>query len=78
MVKFKDFSIPKSVFKYFSRQVNFQGLFKTVLYIQVLFKPVWTLHTYSVDTEQVVQYLQSPKQDTLYQYFQGWVYNFPK
>ena len=26
--------------KYFSRQIYFQGLFKTALYIQVLFKPV--------------------------------------
>ena len=36
MVKFKDFSQPLSVF---------QVLFKTVLYIQVLFKPVRTLVT---------------------------------
>ena len=28
----------------FQGKVNFQGLFKTVLYIQVLFKPVWTLY----------------------------------
>ena len=27
---------------------NFQGLFKTVLYIQVLFKPVWTLQQKSL------------------------------
>ena len=27
----------------FQVKFNFQGLFKTVLYIQVLFKPVWTL-----------------------------------
>ena len=28
----------------FQGKFNFQGLFKTVLYIQVLFKPVGTLH----------------------------------
>ena len=28
----------------FQGKSNFQGLFKTVLYIQVLFKPVRTLH----------------------------------
>ena len=28
----------------FQGKSNFQGLFKTVLYIQVLFKPVWTLY----------------------------------
>ena len=40
MVKFKDFSRPLSVFP-----VLFKAnlLFKTVLYIQVLFKPVQTL-----------------------------------
>ena len=32
-------------FKYFSRQILFQGLFKTVIFIQVLFKPVRTLVT---------------------------------
>ena len=31
--------------KYFQGKFNFQGLFKTVLYIQVLFKPVRTLVT---------------------------------
>ena len=30
-------------FKHFQGKFNFQGLFKTVLYIQVLFKPVQTL-----------------------------------
>ena len=40
MVKFKDFSRPVSAFH---GKFNFQGLFKTVLYIQVLFKSVQTL-----------------------------------
>ena len=38
--KFKDLSRPLSVFQ---GKFYFQGLFKTVLYIQVLFKPVRTL-----------------------------------
>ena len=44
MVKFKDFSRPLSVFQVILRQIYFQELFKTVLYIQVLFKSVPTLH----------------------------------
>ena len=40
MVKFKDFSRPLSAFQ---GKFCFQGLFKTVLYIQVLFKSVRTL-----------------------------------
>ena len=40
MVKFKDFECFSSTFQ---GKFNFQGLFKTVLYIQVLFKPVLTL-----------------------------------
>ena len=32
--------------KYFQGKFNFQGLFKTVLYIQVLFKPMRTLTVY--------------------------------
>ena len=40
MVKFKDFS---RLFSVFQGKFYFQGLFKTVLYIQVLFKPVGTL-----------------------------------
>ena len=40
MVKLKDFSRPLSVFQ---GKFCFQGLFKTVLYIQVLFKSVRTL-----------------------------------
>ena len=38
--KSKDFSRPSSTFQ---GKFNFQELFKTVLYIQVLFKPVQTL-----------------------------------
>ena len=52
MVKFKDFSRPLSVFKStFQGKFHFQGLFKMILYIQVLFKPVqtvWTLTTHWV------------------------------
>ena len=47
MVKFKDFSRLLSVFEYFKGKFNFQGLYKTVLYIQVLYKPAGTLHTHS-------------------------------
>ena len=44
MVKFMDFSRPFECFSSsFQSTFNFQGLFKTVLYIQVLFKPVGTL-----------------------------------
>ena len=45
MTKFKDFSRPLCVFSCtFQGKFNFQGLFKTILYIQVLFnKPVRTL-----------------------------------
>ena len=47
MVKFKDFSRPLSIFKCFSSdfqgKFNFEGLFMTFLYIQVLFKSVGTL-----------------------------------
>ena len=43
MVKFKDFSRTLSVSSTFQGKFNFQGLFKKVLYIQVLFKPVGTL-----------------------------------
>ena len=39
--KFKDFSSPLSVFQ---GKFYFQGLIKTVLYIQVLLKPVRTLY----------------------------------
>ena len=39
-VVFKAFECFLSAFQV---KFNFQGLFKTVLYIQVLFKPVWTL-----------------------------------
>ena len=46
MVKFKDFSRPLSVFQVLFK-ANFQGLFKTVLYIQVLFKPARTLPSVS-------------------------------
>ena len=42
MVKFKDFSRPLSVFQ---GRFYFQRLFKTVLYIRVLFKPMRTLAT---------------------------------
>ena len=42
MVKFKNFS---RVFIVFQGKFNVQGLFKTVLYIQLLFKPVQTLIT---------------------------------
>ena len=41
MVKFKAFECFSSTFQ---GKFNFQGLFKTVLYIQVLFKPVRTLN----------------------------------
>ena len=41
MVKFKDFSMP---LRFFQGKFYFQGRFKTVLYIQVLFKPVPTLY----------------------------------
>ena len=40
-VLFKDFECFSSTFQ---GKVNFQWLFKTVLYIQVLFKPVQTLY----------------------------------
>ena len=43
MVKFKNFSRPFSVFQVLFKQILF-GLFKTILYIQVLFKPVRTLY----------------------------------
>ena len=45
MVKFKDFECFSNTFQ---GKFNFQGLFKTVLYIQVLFDPVhrWTLSTH--------------------------------
>ena len=44
MVKFKYFSRPLSGFSStFQGKFNFQGLFKTVLYIQALFKPVRTM-----------------------------------
>ena len=43
MVKCKDFSSPLSVFQVLSRQILFSRTFKTVIYIQVLFKPVQTL-----------------------------------
>ena len=44
MVKFMDFSRALSVFSStFQGKFHFQGLFKTVLYIQVLFNPVGTL-----------------------------------
>ena len=44
MVKFKDFfKAFESFSSTFQDKLNFQGLFKTVLYIQVLFKPVQTL-----------------------------------
>ena len=42
MVKFKDFSRPLSVFQVLFK-ANFHGIFKTVLYIQVLFNPVHVL-----------------------------------
>ena len=41
MVKIKDFSRPLSTFQ---GKLNFQGLFKTVVFIQALFKPVQTLN----------------------------------
>ena len=42
--KIQNLSMPLSVFSStFQGKCNFQGLFKTVLYIQVLFKPVRTL-----------------------------------
>ena len=42
--KIQGFFMPLSVFaKTLQGKFNFQGLFKTVLYIQVLFKPVRTL-----------------------------------
>ena len=44
MVKFKDFSRPLRFSSTFQGNFYFQGLFKTVLYIQVLFKPVQTLY----------------------------------
>ena len=42
MIKFKDFLRPLSTFQ---GKFYLQGIFKTVLYIQVLFKPVQTLLT---------------------------------
>ena len=46
MVKFKDFSRPLSVFQVlFKAKCIFNDFFKTVLYIQVLFKPVQTLYS---------------------------------
>ena len=66
MVKFNDFSRPMSVFPVlFTANLIFKG-FKTVLYIQVLFKPVQTLfqvlHIYSdvpksLTTAQLISYL---------------------
>ena len=40
MVKFKDYSRPLSIFSTFQCKLNFQGLFKTFLYIQVCANPV--------------------------------------
>ena len=36
----------------FQGKFSFQGLFKTVLYIQVLFKPVRTLRKYCIDSKR--------------------------
>ena len=47
MVKFKDFECFSSAFQ---GKFYFQGLYKTVLYIQVLFKPVRTSSCYHTDT----------------------------
>ena len=44
-VHFKAFECFSSTFK---GKFNFEGLFKTVLYIQVLFKPVQTLASYAI------------------------------
>ena len=46
MVKFKDFSRPLSVFQVFFKANFIFKDFKTVLYIQVLYKPVRTLPVY--------------------------------
>ena len=43
---FKTFECLSSTFQ---RNFNFQGLFKTVLYVQVLFKPVRTLNMKCTD-----------------------------
>ena len=44
MVKFKDlFKALECFSSTFQGKFNFQGVFKTILYIQVLFKPVRTL-----------------------------------
>ena len=48
--KFKDFARPLSVFQVFSKQFFFQELFKTAMYIQVLFKQVQTLYSYEIST----------------------------
>ena len=54
MVEFKDFSRPECFKSIFQGKFNFQGLFKTVLYIQVLVNSVRTL--YSNEKEPVMNY----------------------
>ena len=50
MAKFKDVFQGIGVFSgTFQCKVNFQGLFKTVLYIQVLFEPVRTLYYFKIE-----------------------------
>ena len=51
VVKFKDFFKVLSVFKVLQGKFYFQRLFKTVLYIQVLFKPLRTLLTKGLDMD---------------------------
>ena len=48
---FKDFECFSSTFQ---GKFNFQGLFKTVLYIQVLFKSVRTLHCYCQQNSSIL------------------------
>ena len=48
---------------------NFQGLFKTVLYIQVLFKPVGTLNGPARDILVLITYEQKPPINTRYVIF---------
>ena len=40
----------------FKGKVNFQGLFKTVLYIEVFFKPVQTLTCEMRESKQILQF----------------------
>ena len=62
MVIFKDFSRSLSVFSStFQGKFNFQGLFKTVLYIQVLFKLVRILQAEDASSEDSDRPAQMPR-----------------